>query len=90
MLKKKRIKVLASIILFGLCILLVRLVQIQLVQTESFSKHRVNLLEESVNQRIQSFVLDDGRGSFYDRNGMLINEQEVPMLILFPFLNNGE
>jgi len=88
MLKKKRIKVLASIILFGLCILLVRLVQIQLVQTESFSKHRVNLLEESVNQRIQSFVLDDGRGSFYDRNGMLINEQEVPMLILFPFLNN--
>lgn len=78
----------SAAILFLLCItiLLARLVQIQLVATESFSKHEINLLEASVNQRTQVLKVDDGRGKFYDRNGEALADEEKPMLVLFPFL----
>lgn len=86
MLNKKRAIGIASIFLVLLCVLLARLVQIQLVSTESFSTHNINLIEESVDQRIQSIELDDGRGKFYDRFGTPINHEQIPTLILFPFL----
>ncbi|WP_042345742.1 peptidoglycan D,D-transpeptidase FtsI family protein [Bacillus massiliigorillae] len=86
MLKEKRAIGIASMFLFLLCMLIARLVQIQLVSTESFSKHHVNLIEESVNQRVQSIMLDDGRGKFYDRANNLLNYEQVNTLILFPFL----
>lgn len=63
-----------------------RLAYIQLVSTESFSKHDVNLLEASVNQRSQILKIDDGRGKFYDRNGEPLAHEEIPTLVLFPFL----
>lgn len=86
MLKKKRAIGIASMFLILLCLLIARLVQIQLVSTESFSKHHVNLIEESVNQRVQSIMLDDGRGKFYDRFDTPLNHEQVKTLILFPFL----
>ena len=88
MLKKKRVMLIAITFLSCLCILVLRLINIQLISTESYSKHHVNLLEASVSQRMQSIVLDDGRGKFYDRSGSLLNYNQVPALILFPFLKN--
>ena len=88
MLKKKRVMLIAITFLSCLCILVLRLINIQLISTESYSKHHVNLLEASVSQRMQSVVLDDGRGKFYDRSGSLLNYNQVPALILFPFLKN--
>ncbi|WLR49947.1 penicillin-binding transpeptidase domain-containing protein [Bacillus tianshenii] len=83
---KLRIHHTAFIILLGLLILLARLAYIQLFATESFSKHHVNLLEESVKQRTQYIVLDQGRGRFVDRNGEPLYDNYYPSLILFPFL----
>jgi penicillin-binding protein 4B len=70
----------------GLLLLLARLMQIQLIDTETFSKHNVNLLEESVQQRTQELVIDNGRGNFLDRNGVMLTHKKVSVLVLFPFL----
>lgn len=67
-------------------LLLFRLIQIQLLDTETFSKHHVNLIEESVKQRTQELVIDNGRGNFLDRNGELLNNKKINVLVLFPFL----
>lgn len=85
---RKRIKGLLILCIVGLLVLIARLIQIQLVQTETFSKHNVNLLEESVQQRTQELVIDNGRGNFLDRNGDLLTHKKVPVLVLFPFLKN--
>ncbi|MCM3030053.1 penicillin-binding protein 2 [Niallia sp. MER 6] len=73
-----------------LVVLLARLVQIQLVETEHFTKHNINLVEASVKQRSQEMVLDNGRGGFLDRNGESLTQQTKTVLILFPFLKNME
>ena len=86
--RRKRIKGLLFIFIAGLVVLTARLVQIQLVETETFSKHNVNLLEESVKQRTQELVIDNGRGNFLDRNGEMLTHKKVSVLVLFPFLKN--
>lgn len=83
---KKRVTGVAVFFLLALGLLIARLVHIQLISTESYSKHRINLIEQSVNQRVQSIVLDDGRGKFYDRNGTLLNYEQQYTLVLFPFV----
>ncbi|MEH7418006.1 penicillin-binding protein 2 [Neobacillus drentensis] len=72
--------------IIGLALLLVRLMEIQLIKTETFSKHNVNLLEESVKQRTQELVIDNGRGNFLDRNGNMLTHKKISVLVLFPFL----
>ncbi|MCH6266459.1 peptidoglycan D,D-transpeptidase FtsI family protein [Neobacillus citreus] len=67
-------------------LLMGRLMQIQLFETETFSKHNVNLLEDSVQQRTQELVIDNGRGNFLDRNGTMLTHKKVSVLVLFPFL----
>lgn len=76
--------------IFVCCLLLLigRLMQVQLFETEHFSKHDINLLEASVSQRAQEIVIDSGRGGFLDRNGNSLTYQNIPVLILFPFLKN--
>ncbi|SFA95041.1 MULTISPECIES: penicillin-binding protein 2 [unclassified Bacillus (in: firmicutes)] len=76
--------------LIGFSLLLARLAEIQLISTESFSKHNVNLLEASVRQRSQEMVIDNGRGNFLDRNGESLTHTKIPVLILFPFLSRME
>lgn len=83
---QKRTKGLLVFIIVGLLVLITRLIQIQLIQTETFSKHHVNLLEESVKQRTQELVIDNGRGNFLDRNGSFLTHKNVSVLVLFPFL----
>lgn len=83
---------LTIIILFLLCFvgLIARLIQIQLTSTESFSSNRVNLIEESVVQRTQEMVIDQGRGRFVDRNNLALTHEYHPTLVLFPFLKKIE
>lgn len=85
---RKRMSIFLAFILCLIALLMGRLIQIQLVSTESFSKNDVNLLEASVRQRSQEMVIDNGRGSFLDRNGEPLMHQKIPVLILFPFLKN--
>ncbi|WP_174730033.1 peptidoglycan D,D-transpeptidase FtsI family protein [Mesobacillus harenae] len=83
---KKRAIFCTSLCFLVLAVLFARLVQIQLVDTKSFSKHNINLLESSVEQRSQSMVVDNGRGKFLDRHGEPLTFEKIPVLILFPFL----
>ncbi|HZG60614.1 MAG TPA: penicillin-binding protein 2 [Anoxybacillus sp.] len=84
---KKRVWFILFTIQLGIALLIGRIIQIQLVSTESFSKEKVNLIEASVKQRTQEMVLDDGRGTFVDRNGKPLTHEYAPSLVLFPFLN---
>lgn len=83
---KKRVIVVLALIQTGIFLLIGRLVQVQLVSTESFSEKHVNLIEESVKQRTQELMIDDGRGIFIDRSGKPLTKQYIPSLVLFPFL----
>ncbi|MBA2869794.1 cell division protein FtsI/penicillin-binding protein 2 [Anoxybacillus calidus] len=82
----KRVWFILFTIQLGIALLIGRIIQIQLVSTESFSKEKVNLIEASVAQRTQEMVLDDGRGTFIDRNGKPLMHDYIPTLVLFPFL----
>ncbi|OLP65448.1 Penicillin-binding protein 4B [Bacillus pumilus] len=84
--KKRRIQWTGAIIFVLLLGLLVRLAEIQLFFTESFSKLDINLIQESVKQRTEEVVISDGRGEFLDRNGQTLLTKEQPAVILFPFL----
>lgn len=87
---RKRAVVWLIICITAISLLIGRLVQVQLVSTENFTKHNVNLLEASVVQRSQQMVIDNGRGGFLDRNGESLVHRKIPVLILFPFLKNME
>ncbi|KHF31323.1 Penicillin-binding protein 4B [Anoxybacillus sp. BCO1] len=81
---KKRIIIILTMIQLGILALAGRLVQLQLVSTESF--HGVNLIEASVAQRTEQLVIDNGRGMFVARNGEPLTYEYIPTLVLFPFL----
>lgn len=85
---RKRTLAWLSIMMMVFLLLIWRLMLIQLFNPEAFSKHHINLLEESVKQRSQEFILDNGRGSFLDRNGRLLNAKKAIVLVLFPFLKH--
>ena len=87
---KKRAVIIICLCFVCFALLLGRLMQLQLFETEHFSKHEINLLKESVAQRSQEIVIDSGRGGFLDRKGNPLTHQYIPVLILFPFLNNTE
>ncbi|WP_066385734.1 peptidoglycan D,D-transpeptidase FtsI family protein [Neobacillus mesonae] len=87
---RRRTLGLLFICIFAFILLLVRLMQIQLFKTEAFSKHNVNLLEESVKQRTQELVIDNGRGNFLDRNGEPLTHKKATVLVLFPFLKKTD
>lgn len=86
MIVKRRLIFVGIFFILTFSIILYRLAAIQLIQTESFSPKGVNLVQESVNQRTQEVVIDDGRGRFIDRNGDSLRNQVEPSLVLFPFL----
>ncbi|MFP7733221.1 peptidoglycan D,D-transpeptidase FtsI family protein [Priestia aryabhattai] len=82
----KRIYITLIFILLLISGLGARLVQLQLVSTESFTDKNINLIEGSVKQRTQEMVVDDGRGKFEDENGQSLTSITHNRLVLFPFL----
>src|SRR3954451_9581893 len=87
---RKRAMIMICCCMVCFALLVGRLMQLQLFETENFSKHQINLLEESVAQRSQEIVIDSGRGGFLDRKGEPLTHQNIPVLILFPFLKKTE
>ncbi|WP_077618897.1 peptidoglycan D,D-transpeptidase FtsI family protein [Bacillus sinesaloumensis] len=87
---KKRAIIVQCIIFLLVAGLIGRLIQLQLVSTESFTKRDINLIESSVSQRTQELVIDQGRGRFIDRNKEALTHEYYPTLVLFPFLKNIE
>ncbi|WP_243290641.1 penicillin-binding transpeptidase domain-containing protein [Bacillus sp. FJAT-47783] len=85
---RRRITFIAVVIVIANGLFIARLAQVQLIQTESFTKSKVNLIENSIAQRTQQVLIDDGRGKFLDRHGQPIGEKYVPTIVLFPFLKN--
>lgn len=85
---KKRAIIILVVILLTLTGLIGRLMQLQLVSTETFSNRDINLIEASVSQRTQELVIDQGRGRFIDRNKKALTHEYYPTLVLFPFLKN--
>ncbi|PGX09869.1 penicillin-binding protein 2 [Bacillus sp. AFS033286] len=83
---KRRITIVLICFICFMLLLLCRLIQIQIIDTESFTDRKINLIEKSVTQRTQSITIDDGRGRFIYQNGKEIDEEKYPVLIIFPFL----
>ncbi|WP_241156691.1 penicillin-binding protein 2 [Bacillus sp. FJAT-42376] len=83
---KKRMISVCAVMTVCLCLLAARLAELQLFQTEAFGSHHINLIEESIKQRTQSVLIDDGRGSLTDRNGLPLSAAAQPSLVLFPFI----
>lgn len=90
MIMKKRMKWTGAFIFICMLVLIARLADIQLINTESFGGENVNLIEESVGQRTQEVMIDDGRGRFVDRNLLPVGNFQESKLVLFPFLKNIE
>ncbi|MBS4199754.1 penicillin-binding protein 2 [Bacillus sp. FJAT-49732] len=86
--RRRRIKLLSVSIILMILVLFSRLMQVQLFYSENFSKHHVNLLKESVKQRTQEVLIDDGRGHFLDNEGKPLSYDEKTVLVLFPFLKD--
>lgn len=84
--QKRRLTIFLLFCSAGMIALAGRLMEIQLLNTEAFSKRHINLLEESVKQRSQQLVIDNGRGHFLDRNRVQLTDKKVSVLVLFPFL----
>ncbi len=90
MLVHKRIIQVLVIFMVLLIILVFRLAYVQLIATTHFSKHDIDLVEASIKQRTQSFILHSGRGYFSDRNEEPLHVDYYPSLILFPFLKEQD
>ncbi len=87
---KKRAVIMICLCFVCFALLLGRLMQLQLFETEHFTKREINLLKESVAQRSQEIVIDSGRGGFLDKNGEPLTHRYIPVLILFPFLKQTD
>lgn len=88
MINKRRTMQIVGIFSFIILVLIFRLAYIQLIATHNFSKYSIDLIEESIKQRTQTFTLQSGRGYFTDRNEEPLHFEYQPSLVLFPFLKN--
>ncbi|MDQ0339557.1 cell division protein FtsI/penicillin-binding protein 2 [Caldalkalibacillus uzonensis] len=86
----KRLVWLLLLMTGGLGLLLVRLAYVQLIDTEGFSKHQINLIKQAVGQRQQQLVLDSGRGEITDRYGKSLTGETAYVLVLFPLSQKND
>lgn len=70
-----------TFLIFGI---IFRLAWIQIFATRAFSYKKVDLVTKAVEQRREKIVLDTGRGTMYDRNGISLLGKEVTGLAIFP------
>jgi cell division protein FtsI/penicillin-binding protein 2 len=84
--KKRRMVIVLLLFTFLYTGIVARLAWIQVVDTRSFSPHRVDLVERSVAQRREKIVLNTGRGMVYDRKGVPLTGEEQTGLAIFPLV----
>ncbi|MGD9677232.1 MAG: peptidoglycan D,D-transpeptidase FtsI family protein [Vulcanibacillus sp.] len=86
---KRRIFILLVLLIFCITVIMYKLFLIQIKDTRNYSKYHIDLLEKSIQQREQEFIVSSGRGNIYDRNlESLIKQEEIKTLIVFPFIKN--
>ncbi len=83
-----RAKFIGFLLVLSFGLLIYRLAHIQLLTSEEFGPERVNLLEESVEQRAQKMLIDNGRGQFVDRNHVDLTQKRIQDLVFFPFIKS--
>src|SRR5690606_12304493 len=68
----------------GIGLLGARLFMIQVWEKRHYSVNAVNLVHQSVMQRLSGMVLNDGRGHFYDRHLRPLTGEKVNAMAVFP------
>lgn len=81
---KQRMMIAGFVILAVLMVWLLRLFWLQTFGAHQYSRDSVNLVEQSVRQRMDEYILDDGRARFVDRDGRSLGGEERQVLIVFP------
>lgn len=81
---KHRILLLLVMMTAILLWILIRLFWIQVVGARSYSDRQIDLVKNSVMQRQQRFIVDDGRGQFYDRHMIPLTGQPATTVVFFP------
>jgi penicillin-binding protein 4B len=84
---QKRLKFFSVVLLIAFLCLIGRLAHIQLISVESFSKHHINLITASIEQRTQSYAINDGRGTFIDKFYEPLQDNQERALVIFPVIN---
>ncbi|MCR8644073.1 penicillin-binding protein 2 [Paenibacillus sp. N1-5-1-14] len=88
-LMRKRIVVVALVIVTVISLLLGRLFWIQILSPRRYSSEHIDLVASSVTHRQNGLELDSGRGDIYDRNGQTLTGETIPALAFFhPDPNN--
>lgn len=80
--------VLLFLLLFGG--LIVRLLHVQLIEPRAFGLREVDLVTNAVQQQSQSFLVDSGRGTIYDRNGVALTGERDYHVIVFPLIQQEQ
>ncbi|RBW70456.1 peptidoglycan D,D-transpeptidase FtsI family protein [Bacillus taeanensis] len=83
---QKRLQLFSFLLLIIFLGLLGRLAHIQLISVESFSKHNINLITASIEQRTQSYIINNGRGTFIDRFYEPLQHNQKRALVIFPVI----
>lgn len=80
----RRIFLVLLVLSAGIGLLGARLFMIQVWEKRHYSVNAVNLVHQSVMQRLSGMVLNDGRGHFYDRHLRPLTGEKVNALAVFP------
>lgn len=80
----RRLFGLLLVLMCALGALMVRLLWLQTADFRAPGDHSLDLVRKSVAQRMTTYVLDDGRGRFVDREGYELSGGERQVLVVFP------
>lgn len=81
---KRRIFISLLSVSFVFIVFIIRLFWLQTFATHVAANEHVHILRQSVLQRGQQLVIDDGRAGFYDRHMNVLTGKTVPSLAVFP------
>lgn len=70
--------------------LFVRLMQVQLWEPQAFGPREVDLVTRANQQHSQSFLVDSGRGTIYDRNGVALTGERDYHVVVFPLVRKEQ
>lgn len=69
--------------------LVARLWQVQLDQPHAFGSKEIDLIHQADEQQRQSFLVDSGRGTIYDRQGLALTGERDYHVIVFPLIRKA-
>lgn len=66
--------------------LVARVLQVQLLEPQAFGPREIDLVTKANEQQNQSFLVDSGRGTIYDRHGFALTGERDYHVIVFPLI----